>query len=73
VLKARAWAGHFTPDTGNTGGGDTLLIVLGAGLVLGLLYVAKKKVRQRILAPGRKRVAGLPTALRTRTAGFAIA
>jgi len=50
MLISRAWAGHFTPDTGNTGGGDALLIILGAGLVLGLLYVAQKKWRQRMLA-----------------------
>lgn len=50
MLISRALAGHFTPDTGNTGGGDTLLIILGAGLVLGLLYVAHKKWRRRVLA-----------------------
>jgi hypothetical protein len=50
VLTVRARADHFTPDTGNTGGGDILLNILGTGLVLGLLYVAKKKVRQRMLA-----------------------
>lgn len=50
MLISQAWAGHFTPDTGNTGGGDTLLIILGAGLVLGLIYVGQKKLRRRILA-----------------------
>ena len=49
MLISRALAGHFTPDTGNTGGGDALLIILGAGLVLGLVYVAQKKWRQRTL------------------------
>jgi len=32
MFISRAWAGHFTPDTGNTGGGDTLLIILGPAL-----------------------------------------
>ncbi len=50
MLISRALAGHFTPDTGNTGGGDTLLIILGAGILLGILYVAQKKWRQRMLA-----------------------
>jgi LPXTG-motif cell wall-anchored protein len=45
-----AMAGHFMADDGNTGGGDTLLIILGVGLVLGLLYVGQKKWRQRMLA-----------------------
>lgn len=50
MLISRASAGHFMADTGNTGGGDTLLIILGAGIVLGLLYVVQKKWRQRHLA-----------------------
>ncbi len=36
-------------DDGNTGGGDTLLIIPGVGLVLGLLYVGQKKWRRRLL------------------------
>ena len=50
MLISRASAGHFMPDTGNTGGGDTLLIILGAGIALGLVYLAQKKWRQRQLA-----------------------
>lgn len=50
MLISRASAGHFMADTGNTGGGDALLIILGAGIALGLVYVAQKKWRQRHLA-----------------------
>ncbi len=42
MLISPAFAGHFMADDGNTGGGDTLLIILGVGLVLGLLYVGQK-------------------------------
>ena len=44
-----AFAGHFMADDGNTGGGDTLLTILGVGLVLGLLYMGQKKWRRRML------------------------
>ena len=42
MLISPAMAGHFMADDGNTGGGDTLLIILGVGLVLGLVYVGQK-------------------------------
>ncbi len=42
MLISPAFAGHFMADDGNTGGGDTLLIVLGVGLVLGRIYVGQK-------------------------------
>ena len=45
-----AMAGHFMADDGNTGGGNTLLIILGVGLALGLLYMAQKRWRNRRLA-----------------------
>lgn len=50
MLISQAWAGHFTPDTGNTGGGDALLIILAAGIVLGLLYAGQKRLRRRLQA-----------------------
>ena len=50
MLISPAFAGHFMADDGNTGGGNTLLIILGVGLVLGLLYLAQKKWRGRALA-----------------------
>ncbi len=50
MLISQAWAGHFTPDTGNTGGGDALLIILAAGIVLGLLYSGQKRLRRRLQA-----------------------
>lgn len=48
MLISQAFAGHFTPDTGNSGGGDTLLVILGAGIVLGLLYSLQKRLRRRL-------------------------
>ncbi len=42
MLISPAFAGHFMADDGNTGGGNTLLVILGVGLVLGLLYVGQK-------------------------------
>jgi LPXTG-motif cell wall-anchored protein len=49
MLISPAFAGHFMADDGNTGSGDTLLIILGVGLVLGLLYMGQKKWRRRML------------------------
>ncbi len=46
-----AMAGHFMADDGNTGGGNTLLIILGVGLVLAVLYFGQKRLRRRKLAP----------------------
>jgi LPXTG-motif cell wall-anchored protein len=45
-----AFAGHFMADDGNTGGGNTLLIILGVGLVLGWLYMGQKRWRRSLLA-----------------------
>ena len=53
MLISRAFAGHFTPGTGSTGGGDALLIILGVGLVLGVLHMAWKRWRQRMQARDR--------------------
>ena len=50
MLISPAFAGHFMADDGNTGGGNTLLIILGVGLVLCLLYFGQKKLRRRMLA-----------------------
>ncbi len=50
MLISPAFAGHFMADDGNTGGGNTLLVILGVGLVLGLLYVGQKKWRRHMLA-----------------------
>ena len=49
MLISQAWAGHFSPTTGNSGGGDTLLIILGVGIALGLLYSAQKRLRRRLM------------------------
>lgn len=43
-------AGHFMADDGNTGGGNTLLIILGVGLVLAVIYFGQKTWRRRKLA-----------------------
>jgi hypothetical protein len=48
MLISQAFAGHFTPDTGNSGGGNTLLIILGAGILLGILYSVQKRLRRRL-------------------------
>lgn len=48
MLISQAFAGHFTPDTGNSGGGDTLLIILGVGILLGLVYAGQKRLRKRL-------------------------
>jgi len=45
-----AFAGHFMADDGNTGGGNTLLVILGVGLVLAAIYFGQKRWRRRKLA-----------------------
>ena len=67
MLISPAFAGHFMADDGNTGGGDTLLIILGVGLVLGLLYVGQKNVAPAFAGPPRReRIAGaVKTSMRT--------
>ena len=40
-------------DDGNTGGGDTLLIILGVGLVLGLVYVGQKNCGAGVCWPAK--------------------
>jgi LPXTG-motif cell wall-anchored protein len=50
MLISPAFAGHFMADDGNTGGGDTLLIILGVGLVLAVIYFGQKRWRRRRLA-----------------------
>ena len=49
MLISPAMAGHFMADDGNTGGGNTLLIILGVGLLLAAIYFGQKKWRQRKL------------------------
>ena len=50
MLISPAFAGHFMADDGNTGGGNTLLIILGVGLVLAAIYFGQKRWRRRMLA-----------------------
>jgi LPXTG-motif cell wall-anchored protein len=50
MLISPAFAGHFMADDGNTGGGNTLLIILGVGLVLAAIYFGQKRWRRRRLA-----------------------
>ena len=45
-----ALAGHFMADDGNTGGGNTLLIILGVGLLLAAIYFGQKRLRRRKVA-----------------------
>ena len=58
MLISPAFAGHFMADDGNAGGGDTLLIILGVGLVLGLLYMSPKMAPAYAGPPRRERVTG---------------
>jgi hypothetical protein len=47
-----AMAGHFMADDGNTGGGNTLLIILGVGLVLAVIYFGNPR-NHEVTAAGR--------------------
>ncbi len=47
MLVSRALAGHGVVDTGSSGGGNALLIILGIGIALGLAYMGWKKWRRR--------------------------
>lgn len=47
MLISRALAGHGVVDTGSSGGGNALLIILGVGLVFGLVYMGRKRWRGR--------------------------
>ncbi len=49
---SRALAGHGIVDTGSSGGGDTLLIILGVAILFGLFYMARKRIKRRDAAPG---------------------
>lgn len=47
MLISSAWAAHGVVGTGSSAGGNALLIILGVGIALGLLYKARKKWRRR--------------------------
>ncbi len=47
MLISRALAGHGVVDTGSSGGGDALLIILGVGILFILLYFGRKRWRGR--------------------------
>ncbi len=46
MLVSRALAGHGVVDTGSSGGGNALLIILGVGILIGLLYVGWKRLKR---------------------------
>jgi hypothetical protein len=47
MLVSRAFAGHGVVDTGSAGGGNTLLVILGVGILFGLVYMGRKRWRRR--------------------------
>ncbi len=51
MLISRALAGHGVVDTGSSGGGDALLIILGVGILIFLLYMGRNKWRRRNARP----------------------
>ena len=46
MLVSRALAAHGIVDTGSSGGGDTLLIMLGVAILFGVLYAVRKRMRR---------------------------
>ncbi len=49
MLISPALAAHGVTDTGSSGGGNALLIILGVAIFLGLVYLGQKKWRRRTL------------------------
>ena len=47
MLVSQAWAGHGVVDTGSSGGGNTLLVILGVGILFVLFHTARKRWRRR--------------------------
>jgi hypothetical protein len=47
MLISPAWAGHGVTDTGNTGGANALLIILGVLIALAIIYTDFKRWRGR--------------------------
>jgi len=50
MLVSRALA-HGVVDTGREGGANALLIILGVGILIFLLYMARNKWRRRNASP----------------------
>lgn len=46
-MFSRALAGHGVVDTGSSGGGNAVLIILGVGIVIGLFYMGRKRWQRR--------------------------
>jgi len=46
-MFSRALAGHGVVDTGSSGGGDAVLIILGVGIVIGLFFMDRKRWQRR--------------------------
>ena len=47
MAASRALAGHGIVDTGSSGGGDTLLVILGVVILLGLFHMAWKRMKMK--------------------------
>ncbi len=48
MLISRALAGHGVADTGSSGGGNALLIILEVVILLGLVHMGRKKLRAHL-------------------------
>lgn len=46
-MISSAWARNSVVDTGSSGGGNALLIMLAAGITFGFAYAAYKRWRRR--------------------------
>lgn len=52
MLISSAMAAHpGSADTGSSGGGYALLIILGIVILLGFVYVLQKRLRRRLAQP----------------------
>lgn len=48
MFISRALAAHGVVSTGSSGGGTALLIILGAAILFGVVYMLQKKLRKRM-------------------------
>ena len=47
MVISPAFAAHFTPPSASSGGATALSIILGTGIVFFLVYLGRKKWRER--------------------------
>ncbi len=46
-MFSRALAGHGVVDTGSSGGGNAVLIILGVAIIVGLVTMGRKRWQRR--------------------------